>query len=54
MFACDENSMPVCVPGPLRLWSRTGLKAKYQGPICLSMMGRISSVQVSSEYELCW
>ena len=47
---------------PLNLWPKTsgrprskaGLNAKYQRPICLSMIGRISSVQVSGENRSCW
>ena len=37
------------VPGPLRERSRAGLNAKYQRLKSLSMIGRISQLQVSSE-----
>ena len=41
------------MPSPFKLRSNTGLNAAYQGPHCLSRIGRISTVQVSVEKERC-
>src|SRR6266581_1243042 len=38
-------------PGPWKDLSNVGLNERYHGPSCLSIMGRISHVQVSAEYR---
>jgi hypothetical protein len=38
---------------PFKLRSNTGLNEAYQGPHCLSRIGRISTVQVSVENARC-
>ena len=46
-FDAGAKMAPRPASAPLKVRSTTGFSARYTGPSCLSMIGRISSVQVS-------
>jgi len=49
-FKVGRKDEPLNFRKPVDGFVKRWIKEKYQRPICLSMIGRISQVQVSAEY----